>query len=529
MTIACPESAEERPESADRPTAVGPSPAFPGAILGKPTEPWVPKKLVINPVGKSKATRRQGRTVRCWDVRGTVDGWPYFRRFTQPDGTAERARAWAAKLVEDYNRGWAYDPQTRQFLTPAVASDAGDSRPTVLDCAMSFLDRKWDTAWEPRSRQAAARALKRACTHLLRAGAIECPDRSVADYLDVALRPAQSHPDPLPDELVPGALWLSRWSQPIEDVTWEELEALVTRFRTNQRNAGKRVSPATERRFVADLKQFWADASARHRFANPWPAVETMDRSSGRRSARGAQAIDRDLVLSAAQVSELAEACVTHGKWGAEVRCFVLVMGLCGLRPGEAVGLTIDGLDLPADGAGWLTTSRSRRRISQRWLEPNEDGDWGPLKDRDLADSRRAPIPTWLVPLLRSHLEEFRPEAGARNLVFARSGKPIELAVFDREVWRPARAALFPADPLLQDDDPRQPKLSRLRRHDLRHAACSLWLNAGVDVKVCQKWSGHKRLSVFLDIYQGILPGRESEGVTLVEQTLRQQGIVRST
>lgn len=52
--------------------------------------------------------------------------------------------------------------------------------------------------------------------------------------------------------------------------------------------------------------------------------------------------------------------------------------------------------------------------------------------------------------------------------------------------------------------------LERLRLHDLRHAACSMWLNtAGIEVLVACEWSGHKRLSVFLDIYQGIMPGSQ--------------------
>ncbi len=72
---------------------------------------------------------------------------------------------------------------------------------------------------------------------------------------------------------------------------------------------------------------------------------------------------------------------------------------------------------------------------------------------------------------------------------------------------------MFPPRADLAPNDPRQPKLSRLRRHDLRHAACSWWLRSGVDVTVCQRWSGHKSLSVFLDVYQGVAPGREADGV----------------
>jgi integrase len=500
-------------------------PPFPGATLGRPEEPWVPARMVIHPLGKAKTTRRQGKTVKCWDVRGTVDGWPYFKRFTQPDGTAERARGWANRLVEDFNRGWAYDPKDRRFVEPTSPDTAADATPTVVACAVSFLDRKWDTAWEPKTRQAAVRALKRACTHLVLPDAPERPDADVSAYLDAVLTSARSRPRPLPEDAARGEAWLCRWSRPIDQVTWEDLESFLVRFRTNQLRPDKRVSAATERRFTADLKQFWADASARHRFANPWPAVGTLDRAAGRRAARGVQPVDRDVVLSPAQIAWLALASGIYGTWGPQTVCFVLVMGLCGLRPNEAVGLEVGGLELPAEGAGWLTTTRSRRHVASRWLEPDEDPEWGPLKDRDLTESRTAPVPTWLVPLLRTHVALFRSEAGPRDLLFCRSGRPYDLSVFDREVWQPARAALFPPDPHLGADDPRQPRLSRLRRHDLRHAACSLWLNAGVDVKVCQRWSGHKRLSVFLDIYQGILPGREEEGVRALNGTLALHGL----
>lgn len=500
-------------------------PKFPGAQLDRPTEPWVPKQVVIHPVGKSKLTRRQGKAVRCWDVRGTVDGWPYFRRFTQPDGSAERARAWATQLVRDFDKGWAYDPSARCFVEPATAAASEPLQPTVLDCALEFLDRKWEVAWEPKSRQAAVRALKRACTHLVHDDAGDPPVKEVSAYLDAVLCAAHRRPEALDPDSARGEAWLAARSLRMDEVTWQQLEALVVRFRRNQHSPGKRVSQATERRFVADLKQFWADAAARHHFTNPWPAVQTMDRLARRRNGRGVQAVDRELVLSPTQVTLLAVACGACGSWGLEVVAFVLVMGFCALRPNEAVGLMVGDLDLPAEGPGWVRAKRTRRPVGDRWLEPGEDAEWGPLKDRDIAESRRAPVPAWLVPVLRTHLELFRPGATGRDLVFAHLDRPYELSVFDREVWQPARANLFPKDPGLRDDDPHQPKLSRLRRHDLRHAACSLWLQAGVDVKVCQAWSGHKRLSVFLDVYQGILPGREAEGLRALDAALGSQGL----
>ena len=56
--------------------------------------------------------------------------------------------------------------------------------------------------------------------------------------------------------------------------------------------------------------------------------------------------------------------------------------------------------------------------------------------------------------------------------------------------------------------------LARLRLHDLRHAACSMWLNTpGLEVRVVlPNGRAHKRLSVFLDIYQGLMPGSLTSG-----------------
>ena len=280
----------------------------------------------------------------------------------------------------------------------------------------------------------------------------------------------------------------------------------------------------TERRMVADLKPCWDRAVQADRLpSNPWDKVRLRTKVAGAarsRSGREALAADADLVLSPEQVADLAAACVDLGSWDGQVECFVLVMGLCGLRPSEATGLVVGDLELDGDGPGWLTVRRSHRKVQSRYLEDEEDADWAPLKGRDLADGRRAPIPSSLVARLRRHLERFRSGAASHDLVFERNGKPYDLAVFSTDVWRPARARLFPPIAGLDPSSPLQPKLARLRRHDLRHSACSLWLRAGVDVTVCQRWSGHKRLSVFLDIYQGLIPGREEAGVAKLEAAL---------
>jgi integrase len=277
------------------------------------------------------------------------------------------------------------------------------------------------------------------------------------------------------------------------------------------------VSAGTTTRFLQPLKSCWAWAITRDDIAidrYPWLAIRPQRKVKGKSSlsGRAAIAVDADIVIGVDDAFALADACAVHGSWGPVVECFILVMALCGLRPGEAAGLLWEDIEIPDNGdAGWVTVRRTHRPVGARWLDRDEEPEWGPLKDRDLSDTRRAPVHPVLVAKLRSHLDQFGE--GPDGLVFHRNGKAFDPDLFARNVWPQGRSALWPLRADLGSNDPRQPKLARLRRHDLRHAACSWWLREGVDAVVCQRWSGHKTLSVFLDIYQGVAPGREDEGV----------------
>jgi integrase len=381
--------------------------------------------------------------------------------------------------------------------------------------------------WEPKTKRSAANSFNRARRWLLVAGAD--PQSPEVEAVDDFLAHASFLPPHLEAQMTQrqaaGRRWLQTHSAACDGLTTIQIEAFVARFEVNQREPTKRVGATTIVRFLQPLKSCWSWAVARDDIPierNPFGAIKPRRKVKGKSSVtsrRAALAVDSDLVLSIPQSLALGAACAQEGTWGGVVVCFVLVMALCGLRPGEAVGLLWEDVDLPAgDGPGWLTARRSHRKVAGRWLDPDEDPEWGPLKDRDVADTRRAPVPPLLVGLLREHRRLFGE--GPDGMVFHRNGKSFQMDVFTRNVWDPGRAFLFPARVDLAPSDPRQPKLSRLRRHDLRHAACSWWLRAGVDAVVCQRWSGHKTLSVFLDIYQGVAPGREDEGIRKLTASL---------
>ncbi|MHB1533203.1 MAG: tyrosine-type recombinase/integrase [Acidimicrobiales bacterium] len=486
--------------------------SYPDPWVPRSFSAWVRKGSSAERVNERATGEARRRSVDCWDVVGRADGVQFLKRFRR----AGRAQTWLDRLEADFAAGLRFDLRTKQFLTPEFP--AGPVVPTVFSLTEAYFAQHPE--WEPKTKVAAALSFNRARRWLLAPGADLSPELTgaVEDYL--------AHAAFLPDHLAgqisesqaAGRTWLEAHSAPADSLSAAQVEAFVARFEVNQRDPTKRVSAVTITRVLQPLKACWTWAVSREDFPverNPWAVVRPRRKVKGKASLKGSRvalAVDSDLVLGVDQALALAEACAREGTWGAVVECFVLVMALSGLRPGEAVGLLWEDVELPEeDGPGWLTVRRSHRPVAARWLDPDEDPEWGPLKDRDLTGTRRVPVHPLLVAKLAAHRDTFGEGPG--GLVFHRHGKAFDHDLFGRNVWDPGRAALFPPRDDLPPGDPRQPKLSRLRRHDLRHAACSWWLREGVDAVVCQRWSGHKTLSVFLDIYQGVAPGREDEGV----------------
>jgi integrase len=493
----------------------------------RPREPWVPrtfsawvtKKRTSNWTVDRQTGQRHRREVDCWDVGGRADGVQWLKRFPR----AGLAQTWREQLQADFAAGLPFDLEAKRFVAPQVP--AGPVMPTVFDLTEAYY--RQHPEWEPKTKMAAARSFNRARRLLLVPQTEPASEalQAVDDYLDNASFLPEHMADQLTERQLAGKTWLKTRSAPAGSLSPAQVDDFVGLSEVNQRNAAKRVSAATLTRLLQPLKACWAWAVAREDIPidrNPWAVLRPRRKVKGKTtmaSGSGAVAVDADMVIGVDDAFALAAACADKGSWGGVVECFVLVMALCGLRPGEAAGLLWDDVVLPpGDDAGWVTVRRTHRPVRARWLDRGENPDWGPLKDRDLTDTRRVPVPPPLVDRLRHHRESHGEGPG--GLVFHRNGKPFDPDLFARNVWEPGRSALWPLRQDLAPDDPRQPKLARLRRHDLRHAACSWWLREGVDAVVCQRWSGHRTLSVFLDIYQGVAPGREDEGVRKLSASL---------
>lgn len=65
-------------------------------------------------------------------------------------------------------------------------------------------------------------------------------------------------------------------------------------------------------------------------------------------------------------------------------------------------------------------------------------------------------------------------------------------------------------------------ELPKIRFHDLRHTAASLMLNHGIPVLIASRRLGHSKPSITMDVYGHMIPSKQAEAATLLDQLMKQ-------
>lgn len=187
-----------------------------------------------------------------------------------------------------------------------------------------------------------------------------------------------------------------------------------------------------------------------------------------------------------------------------------------GLRWGEVVGLRTDALDLDA----------ARLVVIRTVVEVAGTTSFKPFP-KSRAGRRTVPLPSWLLPIIREHLERWPTEPNAP--VFANEvGAPLRRTLFRSRIWRPSlvRAGLLGSVTSVGDryracwtdaagkehtedfrtESPAVHHVARhqsggLRFHDLRHSYATWLVDDGVPPNMVQRVLGHERSSTTLDLY----------------------------
>lgn len=231
---------------------------------------------------------------------------------------------------------------------------------------------------------------------------------------------------------------------------------------------------------------------------NPWPGMKWTPP----RTATGG--IDRRRVVNPMQFRTLLGAVPDQGRIGPRVKALYACIYYAALRPEECVALHVPGnLWLPDEDETWgrFTLDAAEPHAGKHWTDSGANRERRQLKQRAIGETREPPCPPELTAILRSHIREFGLGPGGRLFVGERNKSELPVSTINR-IWRRTRAAVLTAEvaasPLAETP------------YDLRHAAVSTWLNAGISPTQVAEWVGQSP-EVLWRNYAKCLDGGEAE------------------
>jgi integrase len=156
-----------------------------------------------------------------------------------------------------------------------------------------------------------------------------------------------------------------------------------------------------------------------------------------------------------------------------------------------------------------LYLSRSIPMTSGVWVDSGNAHESRSLKHRAKEEVRPVPACPELVAHIRRHVAAHGTAPDGRLLRGARGDRLSEDAC--GRAWRRARVAALST---------REAASTLAKRpYDLRHAAVSTWLNAGVQPTLVAEWAGHS-VQVLLRVYAKCIEGQDAQSRKLIDGAL---------
>lgn len=227
-----------------------------------------------------------------------------------------------------------------------------------------------------------------------------------------------------------------------------------------------------------------------------------MDRIEWRTPTRDLT-VDVATVPSITDVLRLVDHVGDQGRRAQYYSALFAFVGLAGMRPSEAVSLRGEDLELPRSGWG---LARLRGAVTEPGAQYTDSGErWEDkgLKHRAVGSTREVPLPPKLVERCRRHLDLLDDETGP--LFLNARGRPMTASNYS-EVWDRARTAVWGDDP----------NLSSATLYDLRHAAATMMLRAGVLAAEVARRLGHS-IDVLMRVYAGVLVDEQDRSNELID------------
>jgi integrase len=439
---------------------------------------------------------RNGKPQNTYRVRWVVAG----RVFGESYKTKALAEGFRSKLVVAQREGVAFDESSG--LPEPMARELNTR--SWYDHAVAFVDMKWPRA-AAKQRKSIAEALANVTPALLSSSRGAPAEKDIRRALySWSFNKTRREAGPPPADLAAAVQWLSANTVNLNELQGAALvrKALDT---LSLRIDGKQAAATTIARkravFYGALRYA---VELRLLPTHPMDHVQWVTPKSD-------DEVDRRSVVSPQQALKLLDA--VHDK-SPRLVAFFACLYYAALRPAEALHLRIDDCDLPEDdGWGMLRLSGSTQHVGEGWGNDStairEDRE---LKHRAKTAVRPVPAPPPLVRALRWHVAAYGHAPDGRLFVTQGYGNGAVSKETYARVWRAARLiALTPAQH-------RSPLAGR--PYDLRHAAVSLWLNAGVPATQVAEWAGHS-IHVLLKVYAKCIEGQDQAARRRVDEGLK--------
>ena len=425
----------------------------------------------------------KAKTRRTYEVRWKVGHVPHSRTL----GNKAQAENFLSDLRQAARTGEVFDSVSG--LPDSLV--AARRERSWFEFCLAYVDMKWPSA-APKTRDGITDALAAVIPAVV---GEQLPDGLDLGTLRSALRhfalPPGSRSLTRPPVEASALRWLEKASLPVSEIGKPQ-HARAALDAISVRQDGRAASATT----IARKRSVFANVLRYAVELGELPS-SPLDRLSWK-PPKVSEVVDRRVVVNPRQARELLTAVTYVGQnrrgphaRGQRLMAFYACMYFAALRPGETVALRAQDCYLPTTGWGRLRWRKSGPSSTGRSREtPPPLVDERGLKHRPVTETRSVPIPAEVVAILRQHIDTFGVAADGRIFSSDRGHAVASTAISD--VWAEARTlALTPA----QVASP----LAR-RPYDLRHAAVSLWLSAGVPPARVAERAGHG-VEVLLRVY----------------------------
>jgi integrase len=439
----------------------------------------------------------EGKRRNTYNVRWKVGK----QEFRVPFKTRALADSFRSELLVATKKGEPFDATTGQ----PVSALRNDNNTDWFTFASEYVTIKWPDA-SPEHRRGIAEALTNITAALLASGRNKPDDKILRTACKAAFN-LNLQNSAANGETATATRWLERNTVPVADLAKPDVLRAVLKAITSTLD-GHPAATSTARRKRMTLRNA-LDFAVEKKLLTGNPLHEV--KLSPKTKAPGLRHIDRRSVLNPVQARTLLRALADLPPSGPRLVAFFATMYYSALRPEEAAALSKHHLSLPEQGWGELHLERARPEVAPEWTDSNSPSEERGLKHRDPREGRTVPCPPELTTLLHEHLDKHGTAPDGRLFRGTRQDGRISSTVYGR-TWAAARAAVFTPEVLASP-------LAK-RPYDLRHAAVSTWLKAGVEVTRVAEWAGHS-VAVLMRVYAKFIDGGEHNARARVEQALR--------